>query len=62
MSARRVACRCGVTSGASIPVAIPATTTTTGPQARTVAGSGGNWDGTPLLCRTTSSPSRGGQP
>ena len=61
MSAQVVARKCGVTSGASIPVAIPATTTTTGPQARTVAAGGGNWDGTPLLCRT-SSPSRGGQP
>jgi len=61
MSAHVGARRCGLTSGASIPVAIPATTTTTGPQARTVAGSSGNWDGTPLLCRT-GSPSRGGQP
>jgi hypothetical protein len=49
MSARVVARRCGVTSGASIPVAIPATTTTSRPQASTVAGCGGNWDGTPLL-------------
>ncbi len=61
MSARRVARKCGVTSGRSIPVAIPATTTTTGPQARTVADCGGNWDGTPLLYRT-GSPSRGGHP
>ena len=61
MSARRVARKCGVTSGANIPVAIPATTTTTGPQARTLAAGVGNWDGTPLLCRT-GSPSRGGQP
>lgn len=61
MSAHVGARRGGVTFGASIPVAIPATTTTTGPQAHTVAGCGGNWDGTPLLCRT-GSPSRGGHP
>lgn len=61
MSARRAARKCGATSGPSIPVAIPATTTTTGPQNRTVAAGGGNWDGTPLLYRT-GSPSRGGQP
>lgn len=61
MSARAVVRSLGVTSGASIPVAIPATTTTTGPQARTVADCGGNRDGTPLLYRT-GSPSRGGQP
>ena len=61
MSAHVIAHRYGVTSGASIPVAIPATTTTTGPQARTVAVCGSNWDGTPLPFRT-GSPSRGGQP
>jgi hypothetical protein len=61
MSAHVVARRGGLTSGASIPVAIPATTTTTGPQTRTVAAGSGNWDGTPLLSRT-GSPSRGGQP
>ncbi len=41
-----------VTSGASIPVAvpfgIPVTTTKTTPEAPPVAGQGGNWDGTVL--------------